>query len=89
MKDQLQFLGKFLKILIVRLFLLIKYCSIVSTLCSERLAFSKGRKGGLQMTIGDAILNLVDKLLAEREKVVKLELSQQYQLNKDEQLDKD
>lgn len=41
------------------------------------------------MTIGDAILNLVDKLLAEREKVVKLELSQQYQLNKDEQLDKD
>ena len=89
MKDQLQFLGKFLKILIVRLFLLIKYCSIMSTLCSERLAFSKGRKGGLQMTIGDAILNLVDKLLAEREKVLKLELSQQYQLNKDEQLDKD
>lgn len=41
------------------------------------------------MTVGDAILNLVDKLLAEREKVVKLQLSQQYQSNKDEQLDKD
>lgn len=35
------------------------------------------------MTVGDAILNLVDKLLAEREKVVKLELLQQHQLNKD------
>lgn len=41
------------------------------------------------MTVGDAILNLVDKLLAEREKVVKLEFSQQCQLNKDEQSDKD
>ena len=61
----------------------------MSTLCSERLAFSKGRKGGLQMTVGDAILNLVDKLLAEREKVVKLELSQLHQLNKDKQSDKD
>ncbi len=41
------------------------------------------------MTVGDAILNLVDKLLAEREKVVKLELLQQYQLNEDKQSDKD
>ena len=41
------------------------------------------------MTVGDAILNLVDKLLAEREKVVKLELSQQHPFNKDEQSDKD
>lgn len=41
------------------------------------------------MTVGDAILNLVDKLLTEREKVIRLELSQQYQLNKDEQSDKD
>ena len=55
----------------------------------ERLALSKGRKGGLHMTVGDSILNLVDKLLAERDKVVKLELSQQHQLNKDEQSDKD
>ena len=41
------------------------------------------------MTVGDAILSLVDKLLAEREKVIKLELSKQQQLNEDKQLDKD
>ena len=41
------------------------------------------------MTVGDAILKLVDQLLNEREKVVRLELSQQLQLNKDEQLNKD
>lgn len=41
------------------------------------------------MTIGDAILNLVDKLLIEKEKVIRLELSLEHQLNKDEQLDKD
>ena len=41
------------------------------------------------MTIGDAILSLVDKLLDEREKVIRLELSQEHQLSKDEQLDKD
>lgn len=41
------------------------------------------------MTVGDAILNLVDKLLIEREKVVRLELSQQQQLNQDERLNKD
>lgn len=41
------------------------------------------------MTVGDAILSLVDKLLVEREKVIKLELSKQQQLNEDKQLDKD
>ena len=41
------------------------------------------------MTVGDAILNLVDKLLNEREKVVRLELLQEQQSNKDEQLNKD
>lgn len=41
------------------------------------------------MTVGDAILNLVDKLLAEREKVIRLELLSQQQLNKNKQLDKD
>lgn len=41
------------------------------------------------MTVGDAILKLVDQLLDEREKVVRLELSQRLQLNKDEQLNKD
>lgn len=41
------------------------------------------------MTIGDALLCLVDKLLEEREKVAKLELSQQFQQNKDVQSSKD
>lgn len=35
------------------------------------------------MTIGDALLCLVDKLLDEREKVVRLELSKQNQQNED------
>ena len=41
------------------------------------------------MTIGDALLYLVDKLLDEREKVVRLELSQQFQQIEDKQLDND
>ena len=41
------------------------------------------------MTIGDALLDLVDKLLNEREKVVRLELAQQIQQNKDKQTNKD
>lgn len=41
------------------------------------------------MTVGDAILSLVDKLLVEREKVVKLELSREQQLNEEKQSDKD
>ena len=41
------------------------------------------------MTIGDALLCLVDKLLDEREKVVKLELSKQNQQNTEEQTSKD
>lgn len=41
------------------------------------------------MTIGDALLCLVDKLLDEREKVVKLELSKQSQQNTEEQTNKD
>ncbi len=36
------------------------------------------------MSIGDAILCLVDKLLDEREKVIRLELSQQFQQNENE-----
>ena len=35
------------------------------------------------MTVGDAILSLVDKLLVEREKVVRLELSRGQQLNEE------
>ena len=41
------------------------------------------------MSIGDAILCLVDKLLDEREKVVRLELFQQSQQNEDRQAGKD
>ena len=41
------------------------------------------------MTVGDAILNLVDKLLDEREKVIRLELLQQQELSKEKQADKD
>ncbi len=41
------------------------------------------------MTIGDALLCLVDKLLDEREKVVKLELSKQSQQNTEAQTSKD
>ncbi|CDA59216.1 unknown [Clostridium sp. CAG:245] len=41
------------------------------------------------MTVGDAILSLVDKLLVEREKVVRLELSREQQLNEEKQSDKD
>ncbi len=37
------------------------------------------------MSIGDALLSLVDKLLAEREKVIRLELLQQIQQEQDEQ----
>lgn len=41
------------------------------------------------MTVGDAILNLVEQLLQEREKVVRLEISNVQQLDKEEQLNKD
>ena len=41
------------------------------------------------MSIGDAILCLVDKLLDEKEKVIRLELSQQFQHIEDKQLDND
>lgn len=41
------------------------------------------------MTVGDAVLGLVDKLLVEREKVVRLELSREQQLNEEKQSDKD
>lgn len=41
------------------------------------------------MTVGDAILSLIDKLLAEREKVIRLELSKEQQLNEEKQSNKD
>ncbi len=41
------------------------------------------------MTVGDAILHLVEQLLQEREKVVRLELSKEQQLNNEKQSNKD
>lgn len=41
------------------------------------------------MTVGDAILSLVDKIVSRREKVVRLELSREQQLNEEKQSDKD
>ena len=51
----------------------------MSTLCSERLAFSKGRKGGLVLNNADLILHLVEELIAEKEKNIKLQQEQQKQ----------
>lgn len=58
------------------------YCNILSTLCSERLAFSKGRKGGLKLTNSDLILHFVNKYIAEREKniILQQQLKQQEQM---------
>lgn len=41
------------------------------------------------MTVGDTILSLVDKLLLEREKVIRLEFSMEQQLNEERQSNKD
>ena len=41
------------------------------------------------MSIGDAILCLVDKLIKKKKKVIRLELLQQFQQNEDEQAGKD
>ena len=50
-------------------------------------SFLKSGKGGRTMTIGDAILVLVDKLLSEKEKTVKLELEKEQLKKQDEQTD--
>lgn len=41
------------------------------------------------MTVGDAILSLVDKLLEEKEKVIRLEIFREQQLSEDRQSCKD
>lgn len=56
-----------------------KYCNILATLGYERLAFSKGRKGGLVLNNADLILHLVEELIAEKEKNIKLQQEQQKQ----------
>lgn len=63
------------------------YCNILATLHQERLALSKGRKGGLQLNLGDVILHLVDELMAEKEKNFLLQQNQQKQVQ-DEKTDK-
>ena len=64
----------------------VKYCNIDTTFRLKRpVFFLKAERGVYTMTVGDAILCLVDKLLLEREKVVKLELSQQFQQEQDKQ----
>ena len=54
----------------------------------ERPALSEGRKGGLQLNLGDVILHLVDELMAEKEKNFLLQQNQQKQVQ-DEKTDKD
>ncbi len=62
-----------------------KYCKILATLRKERLALSKGRKGGLNVNNCDLILHFVDKYIAEKEKNIRLEqqLQQQEQVQDD------
>jgi len=68
-----------------------KYCIIYSTLRKERLALSKGRKGDYELNASDVILNLVDRLLAEKEKNFLLQLQQLKQIQPvdDEKLNED
>ena len=42
----------------------------------ERLALSKGRKGGSNMVANDVILRFVEMLMAEKDKNVELRLNQ-------------
>lgn len=71
-----------LKYFYVRLFLFCKYCIICLTYANERLALSKGRKGGLNLTNSDLILHFVNKYIAEREKniILQQQLKQQEQM---------
>lgn len=86
----LSILLEFKKTFYVRLFFAVNYCNILATFRLKRpVFFLKAERGVLHMTIGDALLCLVDKLLEERERVVRLELSKQNQQTKDVQTDKD
>ena len=51
----------------------------------ERLALSKGRKGGLKLNNCDLILHFVDKYIAEKEKniILQQQLEQQRQMQDD------
>ncbi len=64
-------------ILSVRLFLILLCDIISSTFLSQKVVFIRRRKGGIFMTISDTVLNLVDKLIAEKEKNFMLQLQLQ------------
>ncbi len=57
----------------------IKCCKILPTLRYERLALFKGRKGGYILNNADLILHLVEELIAEKEKNIRLQQEQQQQ----------
>ena len=72
------------------MFFTVNYCNIIATFRLKRpVFFLKAERGVLHMTIGDALLCLIDKLLEERERVIRLELLKPNQQNKDEQTGKD
>ena len=52
----------------------------------ERLALSKGRKGGLVLNNSDLILHLVEQLIVEREKNIILQYEQKQQMQNDSQV---
>lgn len=59
--------------------LLIKCYRILATLRKERLALSKGGKGGYILNANDVILHLLDMVIAEKEKNFMLQQQQQKQ----------
>ena len=52
----------------------IKSCNIVATFHCQKVVFTQRRKGGTHMTSHDTIINLVDKLLAEKDKNLILQM---------------
>lgn len=70
----------------------IKIHYYICNLSCQKVVFTEKRKGGLQMTVGDAIINIVDRLIQEKEKNFELQLQlskQQNQQLNDEQSIKD
>lgn len=63
----------------------------ICNLSCQKVVFTEKRKGGLLMTVGDAIINIVDKLIAEKEKNFELQckLNEQQNQQEDEQSIKD
>lgn len=59
------------------MFYLDKYYKILLTFRSQKVVFIRRRKGGVFMTISDTLLNLVDKLIVEKEKNIMLQIQLQ------------